>query len=133
MQQRWHAYTASKTTLFWTGAGCAIVTMIIGFTAGGWVTGGTAAQMSRAAANGAQAELAATMCVAKFMGSPDAQVQLTALKASNSWGRDTIIEKGGWVALPGVKESVSGAADKCAQRLVETTQPAAAAEAGKKG
>jgi hypothetical protein len=132
-QQRWHNYTATKTTLFWTGAASAIATMVVGFTVGGWVTGGTAAQMSRVSASGAQAELAATICVAKFIGGPDAKVQLATLKESNSWGRDTIIEKGGWVALPGMKSPVSGAADRCAQRLMETDLSTSAGAIEKKG
>lgn len=132
-QQRWQNYTASKSTLLWTGAACAVATIVIGFTWGGWVTGGTAAQLSRSAASSAQAELAATICVSNFFGGPDAKAQLATLKESNSWGRDTLIVKGGWAALPGLKEPVSGAADLCAKRLVEAEPPKATAAADKKG
>ena len=39
-------YRASKTVLFWACAGSAIVATIVGFSWGGWVTGGTARDMA---------------------------------------------------------------------------------------
>ena len=42
LSQRFADYRPSKTVLFWSCAGCVAATMIIGFTWGGWVTGGTA-------------------------------------------------------------------------------------------
>jgi len=117
--RRWETYRASKTTLFWSCAGCAVATMIVGFGWGGWVTGGTADKMSAAAATTARAELAATMCVSRFMSGTDMVAQLAALKASNSWNRDDLIEKGGWTTLPGAEKPIQGAADLCAKRLLE--------------
>ena len=117
--RRWETYRASKTTLFWSCAGCAVATMIVGFGWGGWVTGGTADKMSAAAATTARAELAATMCVSRFMSGTDMVAQLAALKASNSWNRDDLLEKGGWTTLPGAEKPIQGAADLCAKRLLE--------------
>jgi hypothetical protein len=116
---RWASYRASKSTLFWSCAGCAVATMIVGFTWGGWVTGGTAEKMSGAAASTARAELAAVMCVNRFMGGPDAIGQLAALKASNSWNRDDLLDKAGWTTLPGTEKPIQGAAALCVQRLLE--------------
>jgi hypothetical protein len=117
--QRWGTYRASKATLFWSCAACAVATMIVGFTWGGWVTGGTAEKMSGAAASTARAELAATMCVSRFMSGTDMVAQLAALKASNSWNRDDLIDKGGWTTPPGAEKPIQGAADLCAKRLLE--------------
>jgi hypothetical protein len=115
----WATYKASKTALFWSCAACVVATMIVGFTWGGWVTGGTADKMSVSAANAARAELAAVMCVSRFMGGPDMTAQLAALKASDSWKRDDLIDKGGWTTPPGAERPIQGAADLCAKRLLE--------------
>ena len=50
LQQRWQAYHPSKAALFWSCVGCVVVALIIGFTWGGWVTGGTATKMAEKAA-----------------------------------------------------------------------------------
>src|SRR5271167_3788434 len=91
----WESYRASKATLFWSCAACAVATMIVGFAWGGWVTGGTADKMSSGAAASARAELAAVMCVNRFMGGVDATTQLAALKASDSWKRDDLLDRAG--------------------------------------
>ncbi len=117
--RRWATYRASKATLFWSCAACVVATMIVGFAWGGWVTGGTAQKMSAAAASSARAELAATMCVSRFMNGADRVSQLAALKASNSWKRDDLIDEGGWTTPPGADKPIPGAADLCATRLLE--------------
>jgi hypothetical protein len=101
--------------------------MILGFTWGGWVTGGTADEMATNAREEARAELAASVCVAKFMQAPDATAQLAALKEASSWQRDDFITKGEWTTLVGSDEPVDGAADLCAEQLAEMEAPAAAA------
>ena len=118
--RRWESYRASKATLFWTGAACAIATMIVGFGWGGWVTGTTADKMSVAAAATARAELAADVCVNRFKGGSDMTAQLAALKASDSWKREELLDKAGWTTLPGNKEPIEGAATLCAKQLLES-------------
>jgi len=44
--QRWTASRPTKTVVFWSWIASIVVTMIIGFTWGGWVTGGTAQKMA---------------------------------------------------------------------------------------
>lgn len=131
--QRWRLYQPSKTALFWTFIGGAAVAVILGFTWGGWVTGRSASSMAQDAADEARAQLAATVCVERFLHAPDAQAKLTALKATSLWERDTFIEKGGWVTLPGIASPVEDSAGLCAQKLADATVPAgdAAAQIGK--
>jgi len=129
--QRWDEYQVSKTTLAWIVAGSVAATMIVGFNWGGWVLGGTANAMATKAASAARAELAAAVCVHQFMGGTNASAQLTTLQATDSWKRDTFIEEGGWVTLPGNAKPIAGAAELCAQTLMETKPAkAAAASAG---
>ena len=108
MAQRWDAYQPFKTLWFWSLAGVAILTMILGFTAGGWTTGGTAKQMALMSARDARAELVANLCVEKFVSAAD---------ASQSYQRDSFITDGGWINLAGMKNKAPGAADLCADKL----------------
>jgi hypothetical protein len=120
-------FKATKTTLFWSCAGCAVATMIVGFSWGGWVTGGTAQQNAAKAATEARAELAANICVDRFGKGPDAAGKLVALKATDSWKRRQFLEEGGWVTLPGLDKPIDGAAALCAESLVDSTAPMKAA------
>ncbi len=127
LSRRWEEYRASKTLVFWACAGCIVATLIIGFAWGGWVTGGTAERMATQAATAARADVAAAVCVSRFESGPDAAVNLASLKASKSWSRSTFIEKGGWATLTGTEKPISGAADLCAQRLIDAKPPMKAA------
>ena len=125
--QRFEDYHPSKSALGWSCALCVVATMIVGFTWGGWVSGSTAADMARKAADGAGANLAATLCVAQFKNDPTEAVQLASLNKVERWDRASFITKGGWATLPGMKEPVSGAADLCAQQLMAAPPPLASA------
>jgi hypothetical protein len=119
LRERWEDYQASKTVVFWACAVCIVATLFIGFTWGGWVTGSTAGRMAAQAATDARADLAAAVCVSRFEAGSDAATNLATLKASDSWNRGDYLEKGGWATLAGMKEPVDGAANLCAQRLIE--------------
>ena len=123
--RRWEGYRPSKGVWFWSCAGCIVATMVIGFTWGGWVTGGTAAKMAADAAAGASAQLAAADCIHRFESGPDAIAQLAVLKKAESFNQSDLIEKGGWATMPGSKDPVAGAALICAQQLVNPGRPAA--------
>ncbi len=115
---RFEQFQASKTVLFWACAGAAIAVMVVGFGWGGWVTGGTADRMATQAASAARADLAAQICVNRFTNSPNAAANLVSLKATDSWKQHEIIEKGGWVTIPGTDQPVADASSLCADRLV---------------
>jgi hypothetical protein len=123
LRRRWEDYQASKTLVFWACAVCIVATLIIGFTWGGWVRGSTAERMAAQAATQARADLAAAVCVSRFETGTDAVANFAALKASDSWNRSEYIEKGGWTTLAGMKQPIDGAANLCAQRLMEATAP----------
>ena len=44
-RERWGEARPTKTIVFWSWIGSIVLTMIIGFAWGGWVTGGTAQKM----------------------------------------------------------------------------------------
>jgi hypothetical protein len=116
--RRWEAYRPTKGVWFWSGAGCIVATIVVGFAWGGWVTGGTATRMASDAADGARAQLAATVCVAGFNHGPDAVAQLAELKKASSYQRGDILIKSGWLTMPGSKDPVAGAADICVEKLI---------------
>ena len=131
MGEKWSAYQPSKTVWLWSCVGAAALTMIVGFTWGGWVTGGTATEQAQTAGEQAAAQLAANICVHRFLAAPNAAAQLADFKKTDSWKRDTFVEDGGWVTFAEMKEPVEGAADLCAAQLASAELPAtAAAEAG---
>ena len=123
--RRWEDYHPSKGIWFWSCVACIVATLVIGFTWGGWVTGGTAAKMAADAAGGASAKLAAAECVHRFDNGPDATAQLAVLKKADDYDRSDLIQKGGWATIPGSKDPVVGAADICAQQLMNTSPSAA--------
>jgi hypothetical protein len=133
MSQRFEDWRPSKTALFWSCAGCVVATLIIGFSWGGWVTGGTAQELAEDAAEQASAQVAAAVCVKNFMGAADAGPQLASLKGNtSSWKRENFIEDGGWAMID--DQEYDGAAELCAERLIEmeppATQEAATTETG---
>ncbi len=124
MMKNWNEYKPTKTVWFWSGVGAAALTMVVGFTAGGWVTSGTAAERTEASTELAVATLAANICTNRFLAAADADAKLAALKETDSWKQDTFIEEGGWVTFANMEEPVDGAAELCANQLVAAT-PAA--------
>jgi hypothetical protein len=121
----WSEYQPTKTLWFWSCVGCVVLTMIVGFTWGGWVTGGSANAMATTAHQDGRAELAATVCVERFLQAPNAALKLAELKKESQWQRDGFIEEGGWTTLAGLEEPIKGAADLCAEQLAEMEMPAA--------
>ena len=114
---RWKAYRPTKKLWIWSMVGVSCLTVVLGFTLGVWVPIGRATVMAEIAARDATAKLVASICVQNFLSSTDAPERLAMLKKTSSWQRAGFIEKGGWMTVPGVDETVPGAADLCAVRL----------------
>lgn len=123
ISESWSNYRPTKVIWGWSCVASVAATLILGFTVGGWVTGGSADTRVASAAEGARADLAAELCVHRFLNSPTAKADLAALKAESSWSRDTMVQKGGWVTFAAMKDPVSGAASRCAERLVTAELP----------
>lgn len=103
----------------WGMVGGAIAAAIIGFTWGGWVTGGRAESDATQRVNAAVVSALAPVCVEKFQGTADVAANLAELKKSDSWSQGAFIEKGGWATLPGknAPDQVSAVAKACAGLL----------------
>jgi hypothetical protein len=138
IRQRWDDLQPSKTMLVWSCVGSVIVALVVGFTWGGWVTGGTARGMAETAGDTSRYELASVICVERFLAAPDARAQLTELKAiDSSYRQRQFIEEGGWATMPNQDEAARQAAELCArvlanlelEELDELVEPAAGVEA----
>lgn len=112
--QRWNQARATKKVVFWFSVAAMILTMIIGFNWGGWVTGGTAKVMAQAAV----VQRLAPMCVSQFNQDPAKAQKLTELKDTSTWQRRAYIEKQGWATMSGEAKPDSQVADACAKLLV---------------
>ena len=129
LNQRFQEAQPTKTTLFWSCVGSVIVALIVGFTWGGWVTGGTAQEMAEEALEEGQAQVAAAVCVDRFMAAADARTQLASLREiDSSWQQENFVEEGGWVTIAG--EEYDDASEFCADRLLEVELPPAQEAAG---
>lgn len=95
----------------------AIATAAIGFYWGGWVTGGSAQQSAKRAAETAVVSVLAPICVDKFQRAADATSNLVELKKISSWEQGAFIEKGGWATMPGASSADTAVARACADLL----------------
>jgi len=90
-----------------------VITMIIGFSWGGWTTASTAKAMNHEAVLASQAAI----CVAQFMNDPKHEEKFKELQEMDSWKRAEFIEKGGWARMPGQENGTYDVARACADGL----------------
>ena len=116
--RRWEDYQPSKTMLVWACIAAVIATIVVGFSWGGWVTGGTSQTMAKAAGDTARGELASAICVERFNAAPDAAAKLAEFKAiPDSYKKRQFVEAGGWATMPGTTDPDRRGAEACATAL----------------
>ena len=116
--QRWSAARPTKTVVFWSCVASFVATMIIGFTWGGWVTGGTARQMAGVIGEDAVVKRLAPMCVVQFQQDGKKDQKLKGLKATGTWEQTEYVVKQGWATMPGEKKADNKVADECVKLLM---------------
>ena len=116
--ERWIDARPTKTAMFWSWVLVVVLTLIIGFEWGGWVTGKTAKSMAEAASNDAVLHRLAPMCVAKAKQDPQWAEKKKALAAASSWDQADYVTKQGWATMPTEHESDPRVAQDCANQLV---------------
>jgi hypothetical protein len=120
--QRWNAAQPTKTFLFWSCVVSIILTMIIGFALGGWVTGGTAQSRAEEMAEESVLNRLAPICVAQFNQDPEKDKKLEELKKVDSWKRGDYVKEQGWATMPGEKEPDRAVANKCVEQIMQIGQ-----------
>ena len=108
----------SLTRLMQGAAGGAAVAMIVGFTWGGWTVQSKAQKLADEKTETAVVAALTPICVEKFKQAADAKTTLAALKAEDTWNRDSFISKGGWATFP-VNAPNRDVAKACANILGE--------------
>ena len=106
----------SVTRLIQGAAAGAVIAMIVGFSWGGWTLQSKAQKLADQRASDAVVAALTPICVDKFKQASDAKTSLAALKAVDSWQRDSFVTKGGWATFPG-NEPNRDVADACAKVL----------------
>jgi alpha/beta superfamily hydrolase len=107
----------------WGAAIGAIAVAIVGFSWGGWVTGGTSMKNAATAASDAKIAVLAPICADRFRAQGDSAVKIAELAKSSSWDRGTVVEKSGFATMPGSKTSDTDVARACAEILSNPTTP----------
>ena len=113
--ERWYAARPTKMFTMWCCGATAIVTIIIGFTWGQWVTGSTARAI--AATHGEETVLRrlTPICVAQINGDPKKADKLKAMRALDAWQRGDYVQTQGWATMPGEQNPETRIAGECAK------------------
>ena len=88
------SYQPSKTLLAWACVMTAVATMIVGFSWGGWVTGGTSRSAAATAGDVARGELASAICVERFKAAPDATAKLGRVQSDTGQLQEAAVRGG---------------------------------------
>ena len=110
----------SRTRLLQGIAIGAVASLAIGFSWGGWLTGGAATRLANERADSAVVVALTPVCMEKFLQNSDAQANLAVLqKISTNWEQGDYVVKGGWATQPGATSADYHLARACAEKLVQ--------------
>jgi hypothetical protein len=115
---RWDGARPTKTIVFWLSVAVIILTMIVGFNWGGWVTGGTAQNM----VNDAVVQRLGAVCVGQYNQDLGKTQKLRELQEVKAYRRDDYVKEQGWATMPGEENADNKVADACADLLVQINQ-----------
>ena len=116
-RRRWNEAQPTKTVLFWSVVAAMILTMIVGFNWGGWVTGGTARRMAEVEAKAAVVERLALICLDQFDQDPEKAQKLTEFIETKAYQQDDYVRDQGWATMFGDEKPDRNVADACAKLI----------------
>jgi hypothetical protein len=109
--------------MLWGAVVGAGLCMLLGFTWGGWVTGGTARKDVAAAAHDATVVALAPLCADRFRAQGDVAAKMAEITKASSWERGSIIEKSGFATKPGNTSGDPSIAQACVALLMAPATP----------
>ena len=109
--------------MIWGAIGGAVVCAVLGFTWGGWVTGGTARKDAALAAHNAMVVALAPICADRFSAQSDGPAKIAELAKASTWERGSVVEKSGYALMPGSRTTDSDVARACAELLASPPAP----------
>ncbi len=116
-------FPTNTKPMVWGAVAGAAACMIIGFSWGGWVTGGTARKDAVATAHDAVVMALAPICADRFRAQTDAPALIAELAKASLWERGSVVEKSGYALMPGSKTADSDVARACAEILASPPVP----------
>jgi hypothetical protein len=123
MGQRWSKAQPTKTILFWACLASVVLTIVVGFSWGGWTTGGTAQKTAETMARDAVVQRLVPICVAQFDLDPNKVAKVTELNAIESTReKNTFVKDQGWTIMPGEESADRKVATACTKLLLEMSQ-----------
>jgi len=99
----------------------AIALAIVGFSWGGWMTGGSVAEMSSKESAAATVAALTPYCVQRSLDDPMAADVLAEIGEASAFQRRSIIEKAGWATPLGADKPVRALAVACGEALANAT------------
>ena len=111
--QRWDEFQPTKTVLIWSMVAAVILTMIVGFTWGGWVTAGTAQEKAEEAV----VERLALICVDQFKQDPETAQKFIEFIETRSYQQDNYVTDQGWATMFGDEKPDRNVAVACAKLI----------------
>jgi len=118
IRKKWSQAKLKKSVVVWIAIGAVVLTLFLGFTRGGWTTGGSAEAMAEKSAQSAVIARLAPICVAQFNADGQAAVKLAELKSiSSSSKRAAYVTEQGWATMPGDTDPDKRVATQCANQL----------------
>lgn len=122
IRQRWSKAKFTKTTTFWIVFGAIILTMILGFSRGGWTTEKSANKLAETTAQSAVIARLAPICVAQFNADSQRTVKHEEFMATSSFQRSNYVKDQGWATMPGDTTPDNRVANECAKKLSLITE-----------
>jgi hypothetical protein len=116
-------FPSNTKPVIWGAVAGAVACAVVGFSWGGWVTGGTARAQAATTARDAVVTALAPICADRFRAQGDAAAQIAALAKASTWERGSVVEKSGFALMPGSKAADSDVARACAEMLTSPPAP----------
>ncbi|HEX3178992.1 MAG TPA: hypothetical protein VHZ49_20110 [Methylomirabilota bacterium] len=107
--------------LIWGAVAGSVLTMIVGFSYGGWTTAGTASRLAKQQADMAVTTALVPVCIAQSKSDHGAAKKMGELRAlTSSYDQRDFVTKTGWATVPGSEDANRDVAEACAAALLKT-------------
>jgi hypothetical protein len=117
-KERWQAARPTKMLTMWMILGAIALTMVIGFTWGGWTTAAAAQKQAATGAQTAIVQRLGTICAASFGMDAAHAENLVALQALGTSQRASYISEGGWATMAGDDAPDSKVVSECVKQVM---------------
>ncbi len=122
LADKWRNAQFTKTHLLMAALAGVVLTLLIGFMWGGWLTTSGGQKLTDTAVTAAMVERLAPICVAQFNLDPAKDAKFQEMTALDSYKRSEYVRNQGWATMPGEAQPDRKVADACAKLLMQTSQ-----------